>query len=78
VSIDDRDWRREEVRQQRHSRNKIDSPPRNSMSVDQFLSSNRIRPAARPKARKNPLIFILLFLLIFTASAAFLLYQWFL
>jgi len=76
MGIEDRDWRREEVRQQRHSRNKIDAPPRNAMSVDQFLSNNRKRPAFKPKIRKKPLIFILLFLLIFTASAAFLLYQW--
>ena len=79
MGIEDRDWRKEEIRQQRHA-NKSQSNKAhqaNSLSVEQFLSNNLKNQKLKPRASKKPIAVIILFLLILLASGGFLIYQFF-
>ncbi len=78
MGIEDRDWRKEEIKQQRQTK-KISANPsrRNSaLSVEQFLANDLKKRRLKPKSSRKPNMFIMLFLLIFSVSAAFLLYQY--
>lgn len=70
MGIEDRDWRREEVKQQR----KIVNSHASDMSVNEYLASQRNKKPF-PERSKFRLYLIILFLLIFFSSAAFLIYQ---
>lgn len=80
MGIEDREWRREQVRQQRAAKkHRTHQQHTSNMSVDQFLARQRKQPSfkAKPTTNKNmSKTFAVLFLLIFMLSAAFLLYQW--
>lgn len=83
MSFDDREWRREEIRQQRNSsRQQKHQQHSSDMSVKQFLASQRKQHTYQAKSCANnknlSKVFALFFLLIFIGSAAFLLYQWYL
>lgn len=82
MGIEDRDWRKEEILQQRRQQSRItEQPPRPSgLSINQFLANNR--PAETFTAKKTnkpeqPTLFIAFFLFIFFSGIAFLLYQYF-
>lgn len=73
MSFDDRDWRKEELRQQRQAGNR----QIHNMSVNQYLASQRTQHTFKAKRSKLLMVFVFLFLAISLGSAAFLLYQWF-
>lgn len=81
MSIDDRDWRKEEIRQQRRqqSQQSDQKKPRTGLSVDEFFAVNSVRPKpiSRPDKSHNSIFFIVIFLIILILSGSFLLYQLF-
>lgn len=78
MGIEDRDWRKEEIKQQRQAKTINANPSRrnSALSVEQFLINDLKKRGLKPKSSRNSNMFIVLFLLIFSASAAFLLYQY--
>lgn len=79
MSIEDRDWRKEEVRQQRRQQNQRGNQNNHTgLSVEQFLAANaKTRKPAQLKRSYKPTFFIVLFLIILISSGSFLLYQLF-